>query len=95
MSDPASWKIPLPFMPEGRTPDWADQCRIRDERIKELEAERDAFKAMAEKIDIKAQAGLCQMTFGGAREFLKDIRILVLEAPNVKVCGERSESERT
>lgn len=33
--------------------------------------------ALLELIDIKAEAGLCQMTHGGTREFLKDIRALI------------------
>lgn len=33
-----------------------------------------------ETIEIKAQAGLCQMTHVGTREFLKDIRDLVADA---------------
>lgn len=30
-----------------------------------------------QKIDIKAEAGLCQMTLGGARAFLEDIRTMI------------------
>jgi hypothetical protein len=35
---------------------------------------------LLEHIDIKAQAGLCQMTHAGARCFLQDIRYIVKEA---------------
>lgn len=36
-----------------------------------------AVVELLEKIDLKAEAGLCQMTHGGTREFLKDIRALI------------------
>lgn len=36
-----------------------------------------AMIELLEKIDLKAEAGLCQMTHGGTREFLKDIRALI------------------
>jgi hypothetical protein len=35
---------------------------------------------LLERIDIKAEAGLCAGTFAGAREFLKDVRVIVSEA---------------
>lgn len=37
-------------------------------------------KSLLEKIDIKAEAGLCYFTLDSARAFLKDIRNLVKEA---------------
>ncbi len=35
-----------------------------------------------EKIDLKAEAGLCQMTHEGSRAFLKDIRLVIKEMGN-------------
>lgn len=43
------------------------------EREKELEE-------LVREMDLKAEAGLCQFSFGGAREFLKDIRRLADKA---------------
>ena len=39
-----------------------------------------ALTAALERIEVKAQAGLCYFTLGSAREFLKDIRDEVAEA---------------
>lgn len=41
-----------------------------------------AREALLQTIDIKAEAGLCQMTHAGTREFLKDIRAIIKEAAN-------------
>jgi hypothetical protein len=40
----------------------------------------EAFRAALERIEIKAQAGLCYFTLESAREFLKDIRDEVADA---------------
>lgn len=40
----------------------------------------DGWCELLKTIDIKAQAGLCQMSHAGTREFLKDIRTLVADA---------------
>jgi len=40
--------------------------------------DQEAVNELMDTIDIKAQAGLCQMSHAGTREFLKDIRRLVL-----------------
>ena len=37
------------------------------------------LKSLLEKIDLKAEAGLCQMGHAGTREFLKDIRGIVAQ----------------
>ncbi len=47
-----------------------------DETLERLEDLRNAL----EKIEIKAQAGLCYFTLAAAREFLKDIRDEVADA---------------
>lgn len=50
---------------------------------KQSEDSPEATKeALLETIDIKAEAGLCQMTHAGTREFLKDIRAIISEAKN-------------
>jgi hypothetical protein len=51
--------------------------------LREQQEKDDALQA----IDIKAQAGLCQMTHGGTREFLKDIRTIVAVARGEKENG--------
>jgi hypothetical protein len=38
----------------------------------------ETVNELMELIDIKAEAGLCQMSHGGTREFLKDIRRICL-----------------
>lgn len=40
--------------------------------------------ALLEALDRKAEAGLCQMTHSGTREFLKDIRNILAAAPTYK-----------
>ena len=50
------------------------------QELEALRAERDALKAAMEKIDLKAEAGLCYFTLESAREFLKDIRGIVAAA---------------
>lgn len=39
-----------------------------------------------EQIDLKAEAGLCAGTFGGAREFFKDIRQIIKAQPAEEIC---------
>lgn len=39
--------------------------------------QQEATQALLEAIDRKAEAGLCAGTFGGARAFLSDIRMLI------------------
>ena len=46
---------------------------MRRERDK-ARAEVERLRGLLGECDHKAQAGLCQMTHDGAREFLKDIR---------------------
>jgi hypothetical protein len=41
-----------------------------------------AREELLHTIDIKAEAGLCQMTHSGTRAFLKDIRAIIKEASN-------------
>ncbi len=38
---------------------------------------------LIERIDLKAQAGLCSATFGGVRAFHDDIRLLIASAEPV------------
>jgi hypothetical protein len=62
---------------------WAEENKKPDAallaRIAELEAENQKLKEVVERADILAQAGLCQMSHGGTREFCKDIRTLAKE----------------
>jgi hypothetical protein len=51
----------------------------RDE-IDRLRLAATARDKLLRKVDIKAEAGLCQMSHGGTREFLKDIRRIVRDA---------------
>jgi delta-aminolevulinic acid dehydratase/porphobilinogen synthase len=53
---------------------------LETERISTLTAERDALKEQVEKMDILAEAGLCQFSVGGKHEFLKDIRQIAADA---------------
>ncbi len=46
---------------------------LNTEAAAALLAERGEFKEKLRLIGIRAEAGLCQMTHGGAREFLRDI----------------------
>lgn len=63
-------------------PGWREELSERTAllaRIAELEAENQKLKEAVERADILAQAGLCQMSHGGTREFCKDIRTLAKE----------------
>jgi Lar family restriction alleviation protein len=44
----------------------------------------EAHKNFLDEIDRKAEAGLCSMSHGGTRAFLKDIRSMISEALAVK-----------
>ena len=48
--------------------------------VGELTARELAFSLALEKINVKAEAGLCYFTLESAREFLKDIRNEVADA---------------
>jgi hypothetical protein len=48
--------------------------------IHELRVQTAALYHALSRIDVKAEAGLCQYTHVGARTFLKDIRAIVTEA---------------
>jgi hypothetical protein len=50
----------------------------------DAQREIDRLKAQLEKIELKAQAGLCYFTLESAREFLKDVRDEVATALGVQ-----------
>jgi hypothetical protein len=58
------------------TPDFLMCFRELIEARKQL----DALKEQVEKMDILAEAGLCQFSVGGKHEFLKDIRQIAADA---------------
>lgn len=51
--------------------------------------------AALEKIDVKAEAALCQMTHGGTRAFCEDIRQIVAEAATAEDHGRAFEASNT
>ena len=48
--------------------------------LKAVTAERDAMAEALKRADMKAEGGLCAMTFGGARVFLREVRDIAAEA---------------
>ncbi len=62
----------------------SDQDRkAMDDSLKEwTNSPEAAQEALLQTINIMAEAGLCQMTHAGTREFLKDIREIIKEATN-------------
>ncbi len=52
----------------------------RQPGAREMSHTEQLLRDTLEKIDIKAQAGLCQMSHSGTREFLKDVRTIVADA---------------
>jgi len=58
-----------------------DYTRLESEMREELKEWKMVPTELLEQIDRKALAGLCQMSHGGTREFLKDIRMLITTTP--------------